>query len=46
MSNQQLLAPILNFLHCQTPDEWVEEAVKPENLPELLLDHLMCEQTC
>lgn len=43
MSNQQLLAPILNFLHCQTPDEWVQEAIKPENLPELLLDHLMCE---
>lgn len=43
MSQQQLLAPILEFLHCQTPDEWVQEAIKQENLPELLLDHLMCE---
>lgn len=43
MSNQQLLAPILEFLHCQTPDAWIQEAIKPENLSDLLLDHLMCE---
>lgn len=38
-----LLAPILNFLHCETPDEWVLEAKKPENLKIILLDHLLCE---
>lgn len=43
MSNQTLLEPILDFLHCQTPDEWIEQAKKPENLEVLLLDHLFCE---
>lgn len=41
--NQSLLAPILDFLHCQTPDEWITQAKKPENLEVLLLDHLFCE---
>ncbi|MBN7278742.1 tRNA-(ms[2]io[6]A)-hydroxylase [Vibrio cholerae] len=40
---QQLLEPINHFLLCPTPDEWVEEARKPENLRVLLLDHLLCE---
>ncbi|EKO3496073.1 tRNA isopentenyl-2-thiomethyl-A-37 hydroxylase MiaE [Vibrio fluvialis] len=40
---QQLLEPINQFLHCQTPNAWIEEARKPENLPTILLDHLMCE---
>lgn len=40
---QQLLEPINHFLQCPTPDEWVEEARKPENLRVLLLDHLLCE---
>ncbi|NQY88226.1 MAG: tRNA isopentenyl-2-thiomethyl-A-37 hydroxylase MiaE [Colwellia sp.] len=43
MSTQSLLTPILNFLSCETPDSWLEEAVKPENLPIILLDHLICE---
>lgn len=38
-----LLAPINAFLHCQTPDLWIEEAVKPTNLPVLLQDHCTCE---
>jgi tRNA-(ms[2]io[6]A)-hydroxylase len=38
-----LLAPIKSFLQCETPDTWVEEAVKPENFSMLLLDHLICE---
>ncbi|GEM74690.1 tRNA isopentenyl-2-thiomethyl-A-37 hydroxylase MiaE [Vibrio sagamiensis] len=42
-SYQALLTPINQFLQCQTPDEWVEEAKKPENLPTILLDHLLCE---
>ncbi|EMI5492854.1 tRNA isopentenyl-2-thiomethyl-A-37 hydroxylase MiaE [Providencia stuartii] len=39
----ELLAPIRQFLHCETPDSWVEKASKPENLPILLKDHLLCE---
>ncbi len=40
---QDLLAPIYQFLQCSTPDEWVEEAKKPQNLQTILLDHLLCE---
>lgn len=43
VSTTDLLAPIKSFLHCETPDEWLDEAKKPENLPILLLDHLICE---
>lgn len=40
---RELLAPIQQFLHCHTPDEWVAEAKKPENLQTILVDHLLCE---
>ncbi|GLS82581.1 tRNA isopentenyl-2-thiomethyl-A-37 hydroxylase MiaE [Paraferrimonas haliotis] len=40
---QQLLSPIIQFLHCETPQAWLNEAKKPQHLPTLLLDHLMCE---
>ncbi|WP_394127821.1 tRNA isopentenyl-2-thiomethyl-A-37 hydroxylase MiaE [Vibrio hepatarius] len=40
---EQLLAPIHNFLKCSTPDSWIEEARKPENLSVILRDHLLCE---
>ncbi|MDP2561434.1 tRNA isopentenyl-2-thiomethyl-A-37 hydroxylase MiaE [Psychrobium sp. 1_MG-2023] len=43
MTTETLLEPILNFLQCETPDEWITEAKKAENLPVLLVDHLMCE---
>jgi len=43
VSTQSLLTPILSFLSCETPDSWLEEAVKAENLPIILLDHLICE---
>ncbi|GLX77433.1 tRNA-(ms[2]io[6]A)-hydroxylase [Thalassotalea insulae] len=43
MSTNHLLAPIKQFLQCSTPDAWVAEAKKPENLPMLLIDHLICE---
>lgn len=43
MSTQELLAPILSFLKCETPQAWINEAVKPENLPIILIDHLICE---
>jgi len=42
-SIQTLLQPIQSFLQCETPDEWIEQARKPENLKTILLDHLMCE---
>ena len=40
---QALLQPIKAFLGCETPDEWIEQAIKPQNLPTVLLDHLVCE---
>jgi len=40
---QPLLEPINSFLQCSTPDAWVEEARKPENLKVVLIDHLLCE---
>ena len=43
MSTQELLAPILSFLKCETPQAWIDEAVKKENLSILLIDHLVCE---
>ncbi|WP_419571022.1 tRNA isopentenyl-2-thiomethyl-A-37 hydroxylase MiaE [Rheinheimera sp.] len=39
----QILDPIQQFLHCQTPQEWLNEAAKPERLAILLQDHLVCE---
>ncbi|XQW83944.1 tRNA isopentenyl-2-thiomethyl-A-37 hydroxylase MiaE [Thalassotalea piscium] len=43
MSTAKLLAPILSFLQCETPDAWIAEATKVENLPVILIDHLICE---
>jgi len=43
MSTQQLLSPILSFLKCETPQSWIEEAKKPQNLSIILIDHLICE---
>ena len=43
MEIKELLSPINQFLCCETPDEWVAEAVQPENFSMLLLDHLICE---
>lgn len=40
---ENLLAPINSFLRCSTPDEWISEACKPDNLSIILLDHLVCE---
>lgn len=40
---QELLAPITEFLQCSTPQEWIVEAKKPENLSVVLTDHLVCE---
>jgi tRNA-(ms[2]io[6]A)-hydroxylase len=43
VSTQQLLVPILSFLKCETPQQWVDEAIKKENLSIILIDHLICE---
>jgi tRNA isopentenyl-2-thiomethyl-A-37 hydroxylase MiaE len=28
---------------CQTPQSWIDEAIKPENLADLMRDHANCE---
>lgn len=38
-----LLQPINAFLHSETPQAWIDEARKEENLRILLTDHLICE---
>lgn len=30
-------------MKCSTPDLWIDEACKPENLSIILRDHLLCE---
>lgn len=40
---ETLLKPIHAFLHCETPDAWIEKARQPENLSALLIDHCNCE---
>lgn len=37
------LEPIRSFLQCATPQAWLAEAVRVEQLEVLLLDHLVCE---
>jgi tRNA-(ms[2]io[6]A)-hydroxylase len=43
MFDHHLLEPINSFLKCTTPDTWIEEARKTENLSVILRDHLLCE---
>lgn len=43
MSTSVLLEPIHAFLSHPTPQFWIDEAIKPQNLTVLLADHLMCE---
>lgn len=40
---QVLLAPIHQFLQCQTPAAWIQKASAPESLAVLLVDHANCE---
>ncbi len=40
---QQLLAPIQRFLHCETPQTWIDLARSHSSLDELLIDHCNCE---
>jgi tRNA-(ms[2]io[6]A)-hydroxylase len=43
MQFAELLQPVYQFLQCTTPAGWLAEAAKPERLPILLQDHLVCE---
>lgn len=43
MQFAELLQPVYQFLQCKTPAGWLAEAAKPERLPILLQDHLVCE---
>ncbi|KNC93410.1 tRNA isopentenyl-2-thiomethyl-A-37 hydroxylase MiaE [Trabulsiella odontotermitis] len=43
MDYPQILAPVLHFLRCPTPTAWIDEARKPDRLPLLLTDHMVCE---
>ncbi|WP_077338111.1 tRNA isopentenyl-2-thiomethyl-A-37 hydroxylase MiaE [Pseudocolwellia agarivorans] len=43
MIYSDLLLPIKRFLNVETSKSWVDEAIKPENLNILLIDHLICE---
>ena len=44
MATETLLAPINDFLGCETPKSWIDKAIKPENLAVLLVDHANCEK--
>lgn len=37
-----VVQPVLDFLHCRTPDAWISAAI--EDLPTLLIDHANCEK--
>lgn len=43
MNTAELMTPIRSFLQCETPQRWLDEATKPQRLPILLQDHLICE---
>jgi tRNA-(ms[2]io[6]A)-hydroxylase len=43
MDYPQILAPVLTFLQCPTPQAWTDKARSPKHLPLLLTDHLVCE---
>lgn len=43
MNIEELLSPIKSFLQCETPQEWIDEAIKPENFSMILIDHLIAE---
>ncbi|WP_409456045.1 tRNA isopentenyl-2-thiomethyl-A-37 hydroxylase MiaE [Pseudescherichia sp.] len=43
MDYAQILSPIRHFLHCPTPQAWIDKARDPANLPLLLTDHMVCE---
>lgn len=42
MSLDQVMAEINEFLPCETPDAWIDEALKEQEI--LLIDHANCEK--
>lgn len=38
---EALVAPVLEFLHCRTPEAWIDAAIR--NMPTLLVDHASLE---
>lgn len=42
-ADEQLLEPIKQFLHVETPQAWVDKAKLVENQSVLLIDHMICE---
>ncbi|MBM96879.1 MAG: tRNA-(ms[2]io[6]A)-hydroxylase [Oceanospirillaceae bacterium] len=42
MSLDEVMAEIAEFLPCETPDEWIAEALKNQEV--LLIDHANCEK--
>lgn len=43
MNTDSLLSPINAFLHCATPQAWIEQAIRLEHLSTILIDHANCE---
>ncbi len=43
MNFETILTDVNNFLICRTPQEWLDEAKRPERLTVLLQDHMLCE---
>ena len=41
---QESIKNIKSFLFCETPQAWIDYAVRPENLSLLLIDHANCEK--
>ena len=39
----RLLDPVKAFLPCETPDSWVREALQPQHMATLLIDHANVE---
>ena len=40
----RLLGPVKAFLLCETPESWVREALQPQHMATLLIDHANCEK--
>jgi tRNA-(ms[2]io[6]A)-hydroxylase len=43
MNIEHLLKPVTDFLHCDTPQAWIDMAKRPEHLSVVLRDHMVCE---
>jgi tRNA-(ms[2]io[6]A)-hydroxylase len=41
---KEFVDPLKAFLFCETPQAWIDDAARPENLSLLLIDHANCEK--